>query len=104
MVGSKISEDSFRLAKAGVGVMSKEFKAIKKAKASHPPLAEWVAVSDVGLPEACILVEKYLRMISPECQVLVTKSGIEIATMTWDKSNSADTLHTCIRQSLPPTK
>jgi hypothetical protein len=52
------------------------------------------------LYRACKIVERHLRAIGDDCQVITAKWGVEVAPLSWSGSATGEDLYSAIIEAL----
>jgi hypothetical protein len=57
------------------------------------------ASRDLKLREACVLVERYARLIGRECEVVFCDDDVQVALLSWSGCVNAPTLYEALTQA-----
>lgn len=61
-------------------------------------------MTNAQLLDACCKVERVLRSLGPDCQVMLTKDGAEVAPVSWAGSSTGATLYRAVQDALKATQ
>lgn len=54
---------------------------------------------ELQFQEACKLVERRARSIGPDCEIIFTKKGVQVAPLSWSVDITAGDLYAALTQA-----